>query len=63
MPTILKEAEKQKRLAKKIAYFPLDYVINTDQTGCEYRVDVRRTLTTKGQKMIDVFLGDFNKVT
>jgi len=64
LSTILKEAEKfQKRLAKKIAYFPLDYVINTDQTGCEYRVDVRRTLTTKGQKIVDVFLGDFNKVT
>jgi len=64
LPTILKEAEKfQKRITKKILNFHPDFVINTDQTGCEYRVDVRRTLAEKGQKMIDVFLGDFNKVT
>lgn len=64
LPTILKEAEKfQKRIAKRISNFHPDFVINTDQTGCEYRVDVRRTLAKKGDKIIDVFLGDFNKVT
>lgn len=64
LPTIWKEAEKfQKRVANIIKSFSPDFVINTDQTGCEYRVDVRRTLATKGQKMVDVFLGDFNKVT
>lgn len=62
--TILQEAEKfQKRIAKKIPNFHPDFVINTDQTGSEYRVDVRRTLANRGDKTIEVFLGDFNKVT
>jgi len=61
---ILKEAEKfQKRIARQILKFDRDYVINTDQTGCEYRVDVRRILSTKGEKSTEVFLGDFNKIT
>ncbi|KYN27979.1 hypothetical protein ALC57_02615, partial [Trachymyrmex cornetzi] len=55
---ILKKAEKfQKRIARQIFKFNRDYVINTDQTGCEYRVNVQRFLSTK------VFLGDFNKIT
>jgi len=61
---ILKETEKfQKRIARQILKFDRDYVINTDQTGCEYRVDVRRILSTKGEKSTEVFLGDFNKIT
>ncbi|XP_071639392.1 uncharacterized protein [Temnothorax longispinosus] len=64
LPTILKETDKfQKRNAVKIPKFHPDFVINTDQTDCEYRVDVRRTLAKKGDKNIEVFLGDFNKVT
>jgi hypothetical protein len=62
--TILQEAHKfQKRVAKQIVYFDQNYVINTDQTGCEYRCDVTRVLSTKGEKTTEVFLGDFNKVT
>jgi len=61
---ILKEAEKfQKQIAKRILNFHPDFVINMDQTDCEYRVDVRRTLANKGEKIIDLLLGDFNKVT
>ncbi|XP_067214157.1 uncharacterized protein [Linepithema humile] len=64
IPNILKKAEKfQKRIARQIFKFDRDYVINTDQTGCEYRVDVRRILSTKGEKSTKVFLGDFNKIT
>ena len=41
----------------------LDFVINTDQMGCEYRTPVERTLNTVGEKRIEVYLGDINKVT
>ncbi|KMQ88678.1 pogo transposable element with krab domain [Lasius niger] len=64
IPTILSEAEKfQKRIAKQIVKFQKDFVINTGQTGCEYRADVRRILSNKGEKTTEVFLGDFNKLT
>lgn len=64
LSVILKEAEKfQKRIATQISNFHPDFVINTDQTGCEYRVDVHRTLANKGDKTVEVFLGDFNKIT
>ena len=46
-----------------IPRFDLNFVINTDQTGCEYRSDVRRSLSEKGEKLTEVFIGDFNKVT
>jgi len=37
---ILQKAYKfQKRVAKKIAYFDKNYIINTDQTECEYRCE------------------------
>ena len=41
----------------------LDYVINTDQTGCEYRVDPQRTLDTRGVKAVEAYIGDVNKIT
>lgn len=64
LSTILTKAEKfQKRISKKIPHFYRDFVINIDQTGCEYRVDVHRTLTNKRDKNVEVYLGDFNKVT
>lgn len=40
-----------------------DYIINTDQTGCEYRVNVSRTYTHKGEKTVELFIGDLNKIT
>ncbi|KYN22474.1 hypothetical protein ALC57_05125, partial [Trachymyrmex cornetzi] len=62
--TIISEATKfQKRISKIITKFDLNFVINTDQTGCEYRSDVRRSLSGKGEKLTEVFIGDFNKVT
>ena len=61
---ISEEVKKfQKRLQTTIPKFESQYVINTDQTGCEYRCEVRRTLSVKGEKQTEVFLGDFNKVT
>lgn len=49
--------------AKQIVKFERDFVINTDQTGCEYCADVRRILSDKGEKTTEVFFGDFNKIT
>lgn len=43
--------------------FNRDYVINTDQTGCEYRVNIRRTLSHKGEKRTLVAVGSKNKLT
>lgn len=41
----------------------LKFVINTDQMGCEYRANVHRTLAYRGQKTVEVHIGDVNKVT
>lgn len=43
--------------------YNLDFVINTDQTGCEYRMNVQRTLTDKGAKIVEAYIGDLNKVS
>lgn len=40
-----------------------DFIINTDQTGCEYRTNVFRTYTHKGEKLVEISIGDLNKVT
>lgn len=45
------------------ADYDSDYVINTDQTGCEYRVNVSKTYTHTGEKTVELFLGDINKIT
>jgi hypothetical protein len=37
-----------------------DFIINTDQTGCEYKVNVSRTYT--GEKTVELSIGDLNKV-
>lgn len=49
-----------KNLSKQ---FDLDFVLNSDQTGCEYRVAVNRTLSFRGEKTTEAYLGDFSKVT
>jgi hypothetical protein len=41
----------------------LDYVINTDQTGCEYCVNIRQILSHKGEKTRDILEWDINKIT
>ncbi|XP_025154118.1 uncharacterized protein LOC112588423 [Harpegnathos saltator] len=38
-----------------------DFIVNSDQTGCEYRVNVARTYT--GEKFVQLYIGDLNKVT
>lgn len=40
-----------------------DFIINTDQTGCEYRVNVSRTYTHTDEKRVELALGDLNKIT
>lgn len=40
-----------------------DFIINTDQTGCEYRVNVSRTYTHTGEKTVELYIGDLNKIT
>lgn len=55
--------EFQKDCAEIIPKYDPDHVINTDQTGCEYRVNINRTLDSKGAKMIRAYIGDLNKVS
>lgn len=61
---MIKSAEKFQTLIKAIStdYNP-DFIINTDQTGCEYRVNVSRTYTHTGEKLVQLYIGDLNKVT
>lgn len=56
-------AEFQKTCLEQCALLDLDYVLNTDQIGCEYRSNVQRTMEHVGQKTVEVHLGDMNKVT
>lgn len=53
----------QTECSEFISQLNKDYVLNTDQMGCEYRDPVNRTLANKGEKSVFVFLGDANKVT
>ena len=46
-----------------IQHYEKDYVLNTDQMGCEYRVDVYRTMEHIDTTRVDAFIGDMNKVT
>ncbi|GFY50024.1 HTH CENPB-type domain-containing protein [Trichonephila inaurata madagascariensis] len=43
--------------------FDTDFVINTDQTGCQYQFTFNRTLEDKGSKTIFVKRQDINKLT
>ena len=70
-PTEVKSLEKvledarqfQEECSALIPKYNPDFVLNTDQTGCEYRVNIQRTMTFRGQKRVEVNLGDVNKVT
>lgn len=65
-PEALMESAKlfQQQVSKvQIPNYDPDFVINTDQTGCEYRVGIDRTLSHMGDKTVNVYLGDLNKVT
>lgn len=37
-----------------IPEFHPDFVINTDQSGCEYRISSKRTLSFKGEKVTEI---------
>ena len=64
MEEILNAADRfQKQTAALIPHFDKNFVINTDQTGCSYRCDVKRTLTNTGERSVLVAVGDVNKVT
>ena len=51
-----KARDFQNECSSLIPRYNLEFVINTDQTGCEYRMNVQRTLTTKGVKTVEVIL-------
>lgn len=55
--------EFQEDIRTLTSSFNLDFVINTDQMGCEYRANINRTLEHTGHKTVEVHLGDVNKVT
>ena len=43
----------QNECASLIPSYNLDYILNSDQTGCEYRINCSRTLTLRGQKKVE----------
>lgn len=53
----------QKQTARLLQNFDAKFVINTDQTGCEYRMDIKRTLSYKGEKTVQLAVRDKNKIT
>lgn len=61
---VIQSAEQFQTLIQAISpdYKP-DFVINTDQTSCEYRVNVSRTYTHTGEKLVELYIGDLNKVS
>ena len=60
---VLQDAENfQQECSEFIKSYDSDYVLNTDQSGCEYRIPFNRTLTYRGQKRVEVIAGDINKI-
>ena len=53
----------QEQTSDIIKKYDPDFVINTDQTGCEYRINIHRTLSHKGEKSTEVQIKDINKAT
>lgn len=53
----------QKQAAKVTPNHNLDFVINTDQTGCEYGINIRGALSRIGEKRREVGVRDINKIT
>ncbi|XP_076302087.1 uncharacterized protein LOC143220302 [Lasioglossum baleicum] len=43
--------------------FHMDFVINTDQTGCQYQSTYGRTLAQRGSKVVSVQMQSVNKMT
>lgn len=60
---IMKSAIQFQTLIQSISTdYNSDFIINTDQTGCEYRVNVSRTYTHTGEKAVELYIGDLNKI-
>jgi hypothetical protein len=51
----------QKQTATLIPDYDCDCVINTDKTGCEYHVNIRRTLSHQGEKTTEVLVRDIKQ--
>jgi len=61
---ILQAAEKfQTQTRALISQFPTDFVLNTDQTGCQYSIPYNRTLEHLGAKTVVVKRKNLNKLT
>lgn len=53
MEDVMKNVEKfQNKTRVVISNFNLDYVINTNQTGCQYKTTYYRTLANTGIKTV-----------
>ncbi|XP_044583973.1 uncharacterized protein LOC123264637 isoform X2 [Cotesia glomerata] len=64
MPEIIASAEMFRIQTKQlISNFDSDFVINTDQTGCQYQSMFNRTLTEKGSKTVFAKVQDMTKVS
>ncbi|XP_025832862.1 uncharacterized protein LOC108734939 [Agrilus planipennis] len=62
--TILASAETFRLQTKQlISNFNSDFIINTDQTGCQYQSHFNRTLTDKGSKTVFANVQDMNKLS
>ena len=53
----------QQQTRQIVPLFDPDYVINTDQTGCEYKIHPKRTLSFQGEKVTQVATTSLNKMT
>ncbi|CAK9826401.1 hypothetical protein ANTRET_LOCUS4258 [Anthophora retusa] len=42
---------------------PPHFIINTDQTGCEYRTSIKRSLSHKGEKATQIAIDSISKMT
>lgn len=55
MEEILEGAERFRVQTKAIITdYELDYVLNTDQTGCQYQIPFNRSLAAQGSKTVEV---------
>lgn len=60
----LQSAERfQTQMRKIIPDFNLDFVINTDQTGCTYQSTYNRSLEFKDTKTVIIKKHNLNKIT
>lgn len=56
-------ADSQHQTSTIIPDFDPDFVINTDQTGCEDRISIKRTLSFRGEKVTEIAVKQLNQLT